>query len=152
MNKVGKTPHPDGRVHLAVVSAPANGTAKPRWDWARWPVLLSGAAAASFFIASFFVPWWRFWLYAPQYPKGLSLVISLTGMSGDVSEIDLLNHYIGMSHLANAAPIERHLAGYGVAGVSVVVLVLLAVSGRKLNKLIAIPAILFPVGIMGDSF
>jgi hypothetical protein len=91
-------------------------------------------------------------LYAPQYPKGLSLVISLTGMGGDVSEIDLLNHYIGMGHLASAAPVERHLAGYGVAAIAVITLALLALAGKKLNKLIAIPAIAFPIVFIADSF
>ena len=139
-------------VHLPIAPALAMSAARPAWDWARWPVLGSGVLAVAFFAASFFVPWWQFWLYAPQYPKGLSLVISLSGMGGDVSEIDLLNHYIGMKHLSGAAPIERHLAGYGVAAIAVLTLTLLAVSGRKLNKLVAIPAIAFPLVFLADSF
>jgi copper chaperone NosL len=155
MTDAAKTRGADGHVHLAVVdsaSAEAEGGGKPAWDWARGPVLGAGAAAVAFFAASFFVPWWTFALYAPQYPKGLTLVISLTGMGGDVSEIDLLNHYIGMKHLAGAAPVERHLAGYGVALIAVLTLVMLAASGKKLNKLVALPAIGFPVGFLADSF
>jgi hypothetical protein len=153
-----KSPRVDGHVHLHLVerepeqAAGSHDARRPAWDWARWPVLGSGAAAVVFFATSFFVPWWQFWLYAPQYPKGLSLVISLTGMGGDVTEIDLLNHYIGMKHLAGAAPTERQLAGYGVAAIAILTLTLLAVSGRKLNKLIAIPAISFPVVFISDSF
>ena len=153
MTPATRTPKKDGHVHLHVVedvlAAPA---AKPAWDWARWPVLGAGALAMGLFAASFFMPWWQFMLYAPQYPSGLSLIISLTGMGGDVSEIDLLNHYIGMKHLAGAASMERHLAGYGVAGIAVITMALLAVSGRKLNKLVAIPAIAFPVVFLADSF
>jgi len=156
MTQVAKTPRADGHVHLALVDSGASSVggaaAKPPWDWARWLVVGAAAAAALLFAGSFFVPWWQFWLYAPQYPKGLQLVISLTGMGGDVSEIDLLNHYIGMKHLAGAAPMERHLAGYGVAAISVVTLALLAFSGRKLNKLVVIPAISFPVIFIADSF
>src|SRR4029079_1414115 len=59
---------------------------------------------------------------------------------------------IGMKHLAGAAPTERHLAGYGVAAVALITLVLLAVSGRKLNMRVAIPAIAFPVVFIADSF
>ena len=126
---------------------------KPAWDWARWPGPPRGRRRrrpSSW--RSFFLPWWKFSLYAPQYPSGLTLVISLTGMGGDVSEIDLLNHYIGMKHLAGAAPMERHLAGYGVAFVAVLTLVMLAVAGKKLNKLVAIPALAFPLGFLADSF
>jgi hypothetical protein len=114
-------------------------------------VVALGVMAAGLFAASFFFPWWEFVLYAPQYPGGLKLVISLTGMGGDVHEIDLLNHYIGMKHLADAAPLERHMAGYGVAAVCVMVIVALTVAGKKLNKLVAIPAIAFPVIFLVDS-
>lgn len=136
--------HP--HVHLQVVKP------KPAWDWARWVVVLLALAGAGLFVASFFFPWWHFWLYAPQYPGGLQLVVWLTGMKGDVHEIDLLNHYIGMKHLEDAAPNERALAGYGIAFLAVTMVVLALVSGRKLNKLIMIPAALLPLGFIGDSF
>lgn len=142
--------HKDGRVRLPMIS-PAETKKRP-WDWARWLVVLLGATSVGLFALSFFKPWWSFKLYAPQYPKGLALEISLTGMGGDVHEIDLLNHYIGMKHLSDAATIERHLAGYGVAAVGVMTLVAIAFSGKKLNKLVAIPAIAFPLGFLLDSF
>jgi copper chaperone NosL len=126
--------------------------ARAPWDWARWIVVALGLAGVSMFAAAFFQSWWSFWLYAPQYPGGLRLDIALTGMSGDVKEIDLLNHYIGMKHLEQAAPLERHLAGYGVAGISVITIGLLVSSGRKINWLVAIPAIAFPLIFLGDSF
>ncbi len=142
----------DGHVHLRVVEPKPTADAPPPWDWARWLVVGAGAAAVGFVGGSFFLPWWKFQLYAPQYPKGLTLVISLTGMGGDVHEIDLLNHYIGMGHLADAAPLERRLAGYGVAVIAVLILALAAMAGRKLNKLVAIPAIAFPIVFLADSF
>ena len=33
---------------------------------------------------------------APQYPRGLRLYAYGTGLAGDVHEINILNHYIGM--------------------------------------------------------
>jgi len=138
-----------GHVHLKVAAAP---TTKPKWDWARWLVVVLAAAGVALFALSFSKPWWAFTLYAPQYPKGLELVISLTGMGGDVHEIDLLNHYIGMSHLADAAPTERQIAGWGVAGIGVVVMALSLLSGKKLNKIVAIPAIAFPLVFLADSY
>lgn len=120
--------------------------------WSRRAVVALGAIAAALFTGSFFLPWWKFWLYAPQYPKGLRLVIGLTGMSGDVHEIDLLNHYIGMKHLADAAPLERHLAGWGVALIALVTVALASIAGKKLNRLVAIPALTFPIIFLADSF
>ncbi len=141
------------RVHLPVAQpeASAKGHRAP-WDGARWLVPALGLGSTLLMALSFFKPWWSFTLYAPQYPKGLSLVISLTGMGGDVHEIDLLNHYIGMHHLADAAPTERQLAGYGVAAVCVIVLSLLMVAGKKLNRVVAIPALAFPILFLADSF
>ncbi len=139
-------PAHDGHVHLSVTAA------KPAWDWARWLVVALGVGGAVLFALAFFHAWWVFLLYAPQYPGGLRLDIALTGMSGDVKEIDLLNHYIGMGHLEDAAPVERHLAGYGVAAIAAISIGLLVASGRRLNKVVAIPALSFPVIFLADSF
>ena len=141
----------DGHVHLGVAKPPSDSHAAP-WSWARWPVVVCGVGAIGLFAAAFFQPWWKFWLYAPQYPSGLQLVISLTGMGGDAHEIDLLNHYIGMGHLESAAPLERQLAGYGVAAICVITLAALMLAGKKLNKVVAIPAIAFPLVFLADSF
>jgi hypothetical protein len=147
----------DGHVHLRIAQ-PAEPDAssvkahRSSWDRARWVVATCGVSSVVAFAASFFQPWWSFKLYAPQYPKGLSLVIYLTGMGGDVHEIDLLNHYIGMKHLATAAETERHLAGYGVAAIGIMTLALLMVAGKKLNRLVFIPALAFPVVFLADSF
>ena len=138
----------NGHRHLAVSKETA---ARPPWDRARWLVVALGVVGAGLFVASFFQPWWSFWLYAPQYPGGLRLQIALTGMGGDVHEIDLLNHYIGMKHLADAAPLERHLAGYGIAAICVLTVGLMTAAGRNLNRLVAIPAIALPLVFLADS-
>jgi hypothetical protein len=138
----------DGHVHLRVQAAQP---ATPAWDRARWPVLGLSLAGAAAFALSFFQTWWVFWLYAPQYPGGLRLDIALTGMGGDVHEIDLLNHYIGMAHLEAAAPIERRLAGYGVAAIALVCVALVLAAGKRFNRIVAVPAIAFPVVFLADS-
>jgi hypothetical protein len=135
-----------GHLHLTVHHA------RPAWDWARWLVIGLAAAGALLFALSFFQAWWDFYLYAPQYPKGLRVTLSLTGASGDIQEVNILNHYIGMKHLDEAAPIERRLAGYGIAAISIVTVLLALVSGRRLNKLVAIPALSLPVVFIADSF
>jgi hypothetical protein len=141
---------PDGHVRLRLASQPV--ALKARWEWARCTAMALGTLSAALFVGSFFLPWWKFWLYAPQYPNGLKLVISLTGMGGDVHEIDLLNHYIGMKHLADAAPTERKLAGFGVALIAVLTLALVAFIGKKLSWIIALVAASFPLVFVADSF
>jgi hypothetical protein len=135
----------DPHVHLQVAAA------RPARDWARWGVVTLGAAGAALFAGAYFRVWWSFVLYAPQYPSGLRLNVSLTGMGGDVHEIDLLNHYIGMAHLEEAAPLERRLAGYGVAAIALVTVGLLLAAGRRLTALAAVPAFLLPLGFLADS-
>lgn len=140
----------DAHRHLEVVAAATGGLAVPRWR--RWLVVGLMTSGVGMFAGAFFLPWWRFTLYAPQYPHGLGLTISLTGVGGDVSEIDELNHYIGMARLEGVALEERHLAAYAVAAVSVIVLALTLFLGRKTGKLIVLPAIAFPLGFVADSF
>ncbi len=46
-----------------------------------------------------FLPTWTISLRAPQYPDGLELTIYPNTVGGDVREINLLNHYIGMHEI-----------------------------------------------------
>ena len=50
-------------------------------------------------ISTYFLPVWYIYLTAPQYPEGLTMQIWLQNISGDVSIINGLNHYIGMKHI-----------------------------------------------------
>ncbi len=42
------------------------------------------------------LPLWDIAIFAPQYPEGLSLHIWLNKISGDLANINILNHYVGM--------------------------------------------------------
>jgi len=111
-----------------------------------------GVVGISAILAAFRLPFWQFILYAPQYPHGLRLSISLTGLAGDVHEIGMLNHYIGMQHLEDAAPFERAFAAYGVAAVVVSAALALFVASKRYGWLAAVPAALFPLGFVADCF
>ena len=54
------------------------------------------AASATLLLATFFFPLWQIQLWAPQYPEGLFMSIWTSKLSGDVNNINVLNHYIGM--------------------------------------------------------
>lgn len=131
--------------HLHVV------TPRSAYDWRRMLVVSMSLASIGLLIASFSQPWWSLKLYAPQYPHGLQIVISLTGVTGDVAELNELNHYIGMGHLDDAASFERRMAGAGIAIICVLVVGLTLLAGRKLGKLLLLPGLLLPAGFIVDS-
>lgn len=132
--------------HLAAARAPWTAAALRRWA-----VVALAAAAAALWIAAYFLPWWRFTLFAPQYPHGLTLSVSLTGLGGDVREIDMLNHYIGMGHLEEAAPLERALAPYGLGVLAAAVVLLAVAGGRRAARWLWVPAVLLIGGFLVDS-
>jgi hypothetical protein len=135
-----------GHRSLPVVQQPATRA----WPM-RLTVLALSLAAAALFIFSYFQPWWRLWLFAPQYPKGLEVGISLTGVSGDVREINILNHYIGMKPLELAAIVERRLAAQGIGIIAVLVVLLSLIPGKKLGWLAAAAGAAFPITFILDS-
>jgi len=51
----------------------------------------------------FSAPLWHMHMKAPQYPEGLDLEIYAYTVSGDVAEVNTLNHYIGMAKIDRAA-------------------------------------------------
>jgi copper chaperone NosL len=121
-------------------------------DRERWLVLTLAFTAVALYVASLFVPWWSITLFAPQYPKGLTLHVGLRAVTGDVREIDILNHYIGMAALENAAPFERHYAPWGIGLLGFLVLCFTLLPGRRLSWLLLVPAIAFPAMFLADSF
>jgi copper chaperone NosL len=143
-------PRSSRRQRAVVASKPAHRSLS-RDIAVRSLVLVTCFAAMAAIANSNFEPWWRFRLYAPQYPSGLDLVISLNGVSGDVSEVNILNHYIGMRSLDQAAPIERQLASFAVSATIAVSLLLCVFAGRRITRLIAVPSIALPVLFVADS-
>lgn len=102
-------------------------------------------------LISIFLPYWHMELEAPQYPNGLFLTAYVNHLTGDVKEIDGLNHYIGMRPLGEAAAFER------AASIWLVIAMFLLVEGAafihsKWAVLLALPAIGFPVGFLVDLY
>ena len=50
-------------------------------------------------LSAYFLPLWHILLDAPQYPEGLEMKIWLHGLSGNIGQINGLNHYIGMKFI-----------------------------------------------------
>lgn len=102
-------------------------------------------------LVSIFFPYWHMELEAPQYPDGLFLTAYVNHLTGDVREIDGLNHYIGMRPLGEAAAFER------AASVWMIIAMFLLVEGAafihsRWAVLLAVPAITFPFGFVADLY
>lgn len=115
-----------------------------REKWRKSLTLAMALVAAGLLFAAWFQPMWGWYLSAPQYPQGLVLSVYMNHVSGDIMEINILNHYIGMAKLDEAARFERAIAGYGIAIIVLITLLMVFVPGRRSAKLFAIPAFIFP--------
>src|SRR5690554_4089949 len=114
------------------------------------PSLLLGVAAVMLLVSMFF-PYWKMTLMAPQYPGGLSVQVYVNQMTGDVAEIDGLNHYIGMRPLGEAAQLERSMS---IAAITMLSLLLLAAIfiNTKWVTLLVLPALLMPFVFLADMY
>ncbi len=117
----------------------------------RWLVLLLAIGGALLLVLSYRFPYWSFHLVAPQYPRGLDLRIALSGISGDVAEIDILNHYIGMMKMSTAASLERAMSAYLVSVAALGSLAGVIATGKRLGWLGIVAAAGLPLGFLVDT-
>lgn len=108
-------------------------------------------AAGGLLLVSTLFPYWGITLNAPQYPKGLRIEAYVYELTGDVSEVDGLNHYIGMMKLNDAAVMERQIARAAIALIAVLAVASWAVRGVW-KALARLPIIIFPVVFAVDLF
>jgi hypothetical protein len=88
-------------------------------------------------------------MIAPQYPQGLHVTTWFFAVTGDVGEVDGLNHYIGFMPLANVAHLER-LAAFVIGPLTVLLLTLSVALKNRWSWLLALPAIALPFIFVGD--
>ena len=72
----------------------------------RLPKLLF-AGAALLLLVSLLLPYWILQLSAPQFPEGLTITAYVNRLSGDVVELEGLNHYVGLGSFEDGAVLER---------------------------------------------
>jgi len=114
------------------------------------PSLLIGAAAMLLFV-SIFLPYWQLTLMAPQYPQGLKTVMYVNRVTGDVEEIDHLNHYIGMRPLEEAASLERASSVFMIIALALLTLTTIFVHS-PMALFCAVPAIVYPAIFLADLY
>jgi copper chaperone NosL len=108
--------------------------------------------AAAFLSIVFIFPIWTIDLWAPQYPEGLGLKIWLTKVTGDLDNINLLNHYIGMHAIKPNEIPELKLFTYFFAGLMALILLAAGLGKRIFLHLVSIVFILFSVAALYDFY
>lgn len=79
----------------------------------RPPLLISLLLLASTLV----LPLWDIAIFAPQYPEGLALQIWLNRIGGDLGNINILNHYVGMKPISPSDIPELTYFPYLIVGI-----------------------------------
>jgi nitrous oxidase accessory protein len=135
-------------MNIAAASHRAEGGEKPPVAGAsayRW---ILGAIALALVLAAAMLPLWRSALKAPQYPDGLEFIAYGTKVTGDLAEIDSLNHYVGMRAFRPDDLPEMALWPLGLALAAVAVAVTTVSRRRVLGRLARLYLWAFPFGIL----
>ncbi len=101
--------------------------------------------AAEIGVAS--TPIWSVSLEAPNYPKeafpeGIPVFFHFDGFSGEVHEMNTINHYIGMDPMERGGPYERVLAPYALVFTALLMFLFIVYDGKIFSLFMAIPAAL----------
>jgi nitrous oxidase accessory protein len=107
----------------------------------------AGVFAAALAAASATLPLWGMTMRAPQYPRGLHLYAYGTKLAGDVHEINILNHYIGMPPI-EAPGLETAFFPFGIG--ALVLLCLLSPFHKLLWRLAIVATTAAPVLMLAD--
>jgi len=93
------------------------------------------------------MPIWYVALEAPNYPKdafpnGIPVYYHFDGFSGDVHEMNTINHFIGMDPMKRGAPYLRTLAPYALVFVALIFVLYMVYDSKILDLLMLIPVAL----------
>ena len=99
----------------------------------------------------FLLPLWKITLSAPQYPGGLKMYLNVNGISdggtGDIANINIMNHYVGMKNINQEDFKEFEIIPYLVIALAILGLI---IAFLKKRSLIAVwLAIIIILGIFG---
>lgn len=92
-------------------------------------------------------PIWYVSLEAPNYPKetfpeGIPVFYHFDGFSGDVHEMNTINHFIGMDPMERGAPYLRMIAPYALIFVAWIMVMFILYDNKIFKILMFIPVLL----------
>ena len=90
------------------------------------------------------LPIWYVSLEAPNYPKeafpdGIPVFFHFDGFSGEVHEMNIINHYIGMDPMWVGGQLEREIAPYSLLALSLLMILFIAFNSKIFTYLMYIP-------------
>lgn len=93
------------------------------------------------------MPIWAVSLEAPNYPKeafpdGIPVFFHFDGFSGEVHEMNTINHYVGMDPMWIGGQIEREIGIYALLFLSLIMVYFIAYNIKFLSYFMLIPAAL----------
>jgi len=91
------------------------------------------------------LPIWAVSLEAPNYPKeafpeGIPVYFHFDGFSGEVHEMNTINHYVGMDPMWVGGTLEREIGIYALLLLSLAIVLFMAYNQKLINMLMLIPA------------
>lgn len=103
------------------------------------------------------LPIWAVSLEAPNYPKeafpeGIPVFFHFDGYSGEVHEMNTINHYVGMDPMWIGGHLERAVGPYALLLLSLIMVLFIAYNNRFLNYLMLIPVSLPLLFVADYSF
>jgi len=103
------------------------------------------------------LPIWAVSLEAPNYPKeafpeGIPVFFHFDGYSGEVHEMNTINHYVGMDPMWVGGVIEREIGVYALLALSLGMIYFLLYNVKILNYIMLIPAALPVLFIIDYSY
>lgn len=96
-------------------------------------------------IGSASLPIWAVSLEAPNYPKeafpeGIPVFFHFDGYSGEVHEMNTINHYVGMDPMWTGGTIEREIGIYALLALSLGMIYFIAYNAKPLSYIMLVPA------------
>ena len=100
------------------------------------------------------LPIWAVSLEAPNYPKeafpeGIPVFFHFDGYSGEIHEMNTINHYVGMDPMWIGGTFEREIGIYALLLLSLGIVYFIAYNNKILNYLMLVPASL-PILFIAD--
>ena len=108
--------------------------------------MVAGAGVAM--LAAIFLPLWQMTMISNQYPEGLRMWIYSYKITGDLQEINTLNHYIGMHTLDAEHFAEMRILPYSFALGGLLCLLAAALRRRLITTAVLVGGLMSGLGSM----
>ena len=113
---------------------------------------LSALAAGIGLLATLFLPVWWIHLISGQYPEGLNIWIWTHHISGQLEDVNILNHYIGMAPLKTSAFPEFTWLGTAIEVYAGLALLTAILGWRAIALLTWLSYLVFDLVMMVDMY